>query len=210
MLVDLRGHGRSGGRRIYYGLRETHDLSQLLDQLPPDAPVARPVAALGESYGAALALRWETVEPRLQTVVALAPYASLSNSVLNVCHNYAGWLPDWFVEAGLRRLPVELGVPARELDTTTVLARHPVPALFIAGGEDRIAPPADVAALQRLGAPGSQLIVVPHATHEALTYYFDDLTRPVLAWLEGAQGANLKYQSSNPQAQEPQQVMHDH
>jgi alpha-beta hydrolase superfamily lysophospholipase len=142
------------------------------------------VAALGESYGAALALRWRTVEPRLQSVIALAPYASLSNSVLNLCHDYAAWLPRGIIRAGLRQLPVPLGVPAAELDTTTVLARHPVTALFVAGGEDTIAPVADVAALERLAAPGSRLLVVPHATHEALTYYFADLTAPVLAWLD--------------------------
>jgi pimeloyl-ACP methyl ester carboxylesterase len=185
VLVDLRGHGRSGGSQIYYGLRETNDLSRLLDHLTAEAPPAQPVMVLGESYGAALGLRWATVEPRVQTVVALAPYASLSNSVLNICHDYAGWLPRGIVRSGLRKLPIELGVTAPELDTTTVLARHPVTALFIAGGEDTIAPAADVHSLERRAAPGSQFMVVPHATHEALTYYFDDLTRPVLAWFAG-------------------------
>jgi len=190
VLVDLRGHGRSGGRQIYYGLRETRDLSQLLDQLGSNAPPARPVVALGESYGGALALRWQTVEPRLQSVVALAPYASLSNSVLNIVHDYAGWLPKGLIRSGLRQVPVQLGVPAPELDTTTVLARHPVTALFVAGGEDTIAPVADVTALERLAAPGSRLLIVPHATHEALTYYFDDLTAPVLAWLDATPQTN--------------------
>ena len=183
VLVDLRGHGRSTGKQIYFGLNETNDLSQLLDQLASTGPVAQPVAALGESYGAALALRWATVDPRLQTVVALAPYASLSNAVLNICHDYAGWLPTGLVKSGLRQLPACLGVSAAELDMTTVLTRHPVRALFVAGAEDTIAPSDDVAVLQQLAAPGSKLVVVPDATHEALTYYFDDLTGPVLGWL---------------------------
>jgi len=185
VLVDLRGHGKSTGKQIYFGLHETNDLSQLLDQLAAAGPLARPVAALGESYGAALALRWATVEPRLQTVVALAPYASLSNAVLNICHDYADWLPTGPVKSGLRQLPVCLGVSAAELDMTTVLIRHPVRALFVAGAEDTIAPAAEVAALRQLAAPGSELIVVPDATHEALTYYFDDLTGPILNWLDG-------------------------
>jgi pimeloyl-ACP methyl ester carboxylesterase len=183
VLVDFRGHGRSGGKQIYFGLRETNDLSQLLDQFAQQEPLAQPVAAMGESYGAAIALRWKTVEPRLQTVVAIAPYASLSNAVLNISHDYASWMPDWIVRAGLRQLPICLGVAAGELDMSTVLTRRPVAALFIAGADDTIAPAAEVAALERLAAPGSKLIVVPHATHEALTYYFDELTDPVLAWL---------------------------
>ena len=33
VLVDLRGHSRSTGPQIYFGLQEAHDLSQLLDEL---------------------------------------------------------------------------------------------------------------------------------------------------------------------------------
>ena len=184
VLVDLRGHGKSTGKEIYFGLHETNDLSQLLDQLAATRALARPVAAMGESYGAALALRWATVEPRLQTVVALAPYGSLSNAVLNICHDYAAWLPTGLVKSGLRQLPVSLGVSAAELDLTTVLTRHPVRALFVAGAEDTIAPAVEVAELRQLAAPGSELVVVPDATHEALTYYFEDLTGPILNWLD--------------------------
>jgi hypothetical protein len=32
--------------------------------------------------------------------------------------------------------------------------------------------------------PESKIIIVPDATHEALTYYFSDLVPPVLAWLD--------------------------
>ena len=37
---------------------------------------------------------------------------------------------------------------------------------------------------RQLAAPGSELVVVPDATHEALTYYFEDLTGPILNWLD--------------------------
>jgi cephalosporin-C deacetylase-like acetyl esterase len=42
------------------------------------------VAVIGESYGAALALRWKTMDPRVGNVVAIAPYVVLSNAVLNM------------------------------------------------------------------------------------------------------------------------------
>jgi len=188
VLVDLRGHGKSTGKWIYYGLQETRDLSQLLDRLAQDGQLKEPVAAFGESYGAALALRWKTVEPRVRTVVAITPYAGLSNAVLNLCHQYAAWMPRVFLRAGLKKLPALLNVPADELDTTTELARHPVTALFVAAAEDDITPPADVAQLRALAAPGSKLIVVPGATHEAVTYFFPELVLPVLDWLAEADG----------------------
>ena len=185
VLVDLRGHGKSTGKQIYYGVQEARDLSQLLDQLAQTGQLKDPVAAFGESYGAALALRWKTVEPRVRTVVAITPYAGLSNAVLNLCREYAGWMPKTLIKAGLKKLPSVLETPAGKLDTTTELARCPVPGLFVAGAEDKITPPADVEQLFSLAAQGSELIVVPDATHEAVTYFFADLVPPVLAWLSG-------------------------
>jgi len=184
VLVDLRGHGQSTGPQIYFGTRETGDLSQLLDALARDQKLTGPVSVVGESYGAALALRWKTVEPRVQSVVVLAPYASLSNAVLNIRREYAGWVPKVIIKSGLKQLPSVLDIPADELDTTTVLKRRPVPALFVAGAEDKIVPEREVEELCALAAPGSEIVIVPDATHEALTYYFGDLVPPVLAWLE--------------------------
>jgi pimeloyl-ACP methyl ester carboxylesterase len=183
VLVDLRGHGKSTGEKIYWGLNETRDMSQLLDVLTNQYQVAPPVAVIGESYGAALALRWKTTDSRVSQVVAIAPYGVLSNAVLNICHDYASLLPRAVIRAGLKQLPVVLNVQADDLDTTTVLTRHPVSALFIAGVEDKIIPSDDVLSLFEKALPGSELITVPDATHETVTYHFSEILPPVLAWL---------------------------
>jgi hypothetical protein len=65
------------------------------------------------------------------------------------------------------------------------MARSPVVALLVAGSEDKIAPPTDVQSLFEQAATGSELLIIAHATHEALPYYFNELTPPVLAWLDG-------------------------
>jgi pimeloyl-ACP methyl ester carboxylesterase len=183
VLVDLRGHGKSTGQRIYFGVEETNDMSQLLDVLARDNELVGPVCVVGESYGAVLALRWKTVDPRVQSVVAIAPYASLSNTVMNIRREYAGWVPTVMVKAGLKKLPSVLRIPAGEFDTTTVLERKPVKALFIAGGGDKIAPVEVVESLHSLAPPDSEFIMVPDATHEALTYFFSELAPPVREWL---------------------------
>ncbi|MSU59556.1 MAG: alpha/beta fold hydrolase [Pedosphaera sp.] len=183
VLLDLRGHGKSTGRRIYFGVQEARDLSQLLDQLAREGQLIEPVPVLGDSYGAALALRWKIAEPRVGSVVAIAPYAHLSNAVVNICHDYANWMPRGLLRAGLRELPSVLKVERDELDPAAVLARNPPVALFVAGAKDRIAPVADVRELFETAARGSELLVVPDATHEALPYYFDELVPSVLSWL---------------------------
>lgn len=185
VLVDLRGHGKSTGRRIYFGVQETRDLSQLLDALETQGRLSPPVGAVGESYGAALALRWKAVEPRVQSAVAVAPYAVLSNAVLNIAHEYSRWLPRSFIRAGLKQLPFVLEVQPGELDPLTVIARTPVDALFVAGAEDRVTPVAAVRTLYEHAGNESRFIVVPGATHEAVPYFFEDLVDPVLSWLNG-------------------------
>ena len=187
VLVDLRGHGKSTGKNIYWGLNEARDMSQLLDVLTNQCQLATPVTAIGESYGAALALRWKTTDPRVGRVVAIAPYGVLSNVVLNICHDYAGFLPQMVIRAGLRQLPVVLDVQADDLDTITVLRRHPVSALFVSGAKDKVIPPADVQRLFDEALPGSELIAVPGATHETVTYHFSEILPPVLAWLNASE-----------------------
>jgi len=107
----------------------------------------------------------------------------LSDAVLNICHDYAGFLPKAAIRAGLNRLPAVLGVEGDKLNTTTVLARHPVAALFVAGTEDNITPLAEAQKLFKEALPGSELIVVTGATHETVPYRFSELVPPVLAWL---------------------------
>jgi pimeloyl-ACP methyl ester carboxylesterase len=188
VLVDLRGHGESTGKRIYFTVVETNDMIQLLDTLAREKELAGPVSAMGESYGGVLALRWKTVDPRVGAVVAIAPYASLSNAVMNIRREYIPIVPKFMVKAGMKRLPYLLQIPSSEFDTTTVLQRKPVKALFFAGADDKIAPVPEVEKVRALALPGSELIVVPEATHEALTYYFKEMTPAVVSWLEQGGG----------------------
>lgn len=188
VLVDLRGHGQSSGRQIYYGIQEPRDLSQLLDRLAAAGELKSPVDAMGESYGAVMALRWKAVEPRLQRVVAITPYAGLSNTVLNLRSQYAGWVPKFLIQAGLKKLPALLGTTATNLDTTTIISQHPCAALFVAADDDKIAPLRDVKELVASASADSRLVVVPGSTHETVTYFFPALTAPITSWLNVAPG----------------------
>jgi pimeloyl-ACP methyl ester carboxylesterase len=184
VLIDLRGHGKSTGKRIFFGVQEVNDFSQLLDELDHQHLLITPVMAIGESYGAVIAIRAQTTDARLRAVVAINPYASLSNAIINIRRDYAPWVPAFLVRSGIKKLPKLLGVPAADLDTTTIIARHPFPILFFAGENDKVSPPDEVRKLRSLAAPGSEFILVPGATHESLTYFFKDLAPPIIAWLD--------------------------
>lgn len=183
VLVDLRGHGKSTGRRIYFGARETADLDQLLQALEPPGGLAEPLVAMGYSYGGAVGLEWAAANPRVRAVVAIAPYAELSEGVLNVRREYAAWVPAACVRAGLKRLPALLEASPEQLDPVKALAGRPVRALLIAGGRDAIAPVASVERLRVLHPAGSRMVVADQATHETIPFLFDELVGPVLDWL---------------------------
>lgn len=189
VVVDLRGHGKSGGKQIYFGIQEVRDLSALLDQLSADHEVTFPVSVIGHSYGAVLALRWRMFDPRVDRVVAISPYADLSKAILSISEQYAAWLPKSFIRAGLRKLPELLHIAPGELNPACWIQRSEEPAFFIAGEGDKIATIDQVEELYQSAGAGSKLLVVPKAAHEPLPFYLDDLAKPITDWLSGEKNA---------------------
>ncbi len=184
VLVDLRGHGESGGPRIYFGTHEAEDLRDLLTELDRRHVISGPVGVLGDSYGADIALRWAAQDSRVQATVALAPYAKLADAMEGIRQSYAPWVPRGWVRSAAQKVPRLLGVPAESLDPVSVLPAQKVAALFIAGEKDVVAPVAAVQQLKDLALPESQLLLVPQSAHEELPYEFDMLEKPVKAWFD--------------------------
>jgi pimeloyl-ACP methyl ester carboxylesterase len=189
VLMDLRGHGKSTGARIYFGMQEATDMSRLLDELLQAEKVSPPVLAVGHSYGAVTALRWRTSDPRVQGVVALSPYSLLADAVINISRQYSSWMPEWWLRAGLEKLPDLLETDAVELDTRTIIRRQPGPVLFVASDADTITPVQAMQDLFELAPKGSQLLIVADATHEAMPYFFVDLEPVLVDWLNSGREA---------------------
>lgn len=183
VLVDLRGHGESTGKKVYFGARESRDLAQLADGLERAGRLRPPYAVLGASYGAALALKWAGEYPRIGPVVALTPYAELQPAVLAIRDGYARWIPRGWVRAAAARLPQVVGVEAAGLDPLHWLGERPVRALFVATDHDPIAPPDAVKRLHAIALPGSAYEHLATGIHETAPFQFGDLLPTVRAWL---------------------------
>jgi len=184
VLVDLRGHGRSGGRQIHFGPVESRDMAELLTGLARLGHISGPVGVLGDSYGAAIALRWAADDPHVRTVVAMAPYARLSTAMEGIRKTYARWVPATWVQAAAKELPGLLAERGDALDTTSIAGRIRVPVLFVAGGRDVVAPVGDVRELQRSVVADSKVVVLDEAIHESLPYDFQRLGPVVREWFE--------------------------
>ncbi len=81
VLVDLRGHGRSSGRWLTYGVQEAQDLSQVIDVLERRGLARGQVGVLGMSYGATAAIHLAAVDPRVGAVVSVAPFSTMRQVV---------------------------------------------------------------------------------------------------------------------------------
>jgi alpha-beta hydrolase superfamily lysophospholipase len=74
---DLRAHGSSGGRYTSMGFHEKRDMVALLDTLAGQGCDVSRTGVIGGSLGAATALQWAGIDPRVKAVVAVAPFADL-------------------------------------------------------------------------------------------------------------------------------------
>jgi pimeloyl-ACP methyl ester carboxylesterase len=185
VLADLRGHGQSGGRRVYYGCVETNDLCELRRELEASGRVHGPYVAIGHSLGGAIALRWQTVDPEIAGSVAFGPLAEFAPAAERLRAEYVSWLPSRWVGRAVKKLPGLLELPPNALDTRAALEGHSVRALLVAGSGDVITPPEDSAMIWPLLEQGSEMIVVGPVTHELLPYLFDQHAVPVRNWLAG-------------------------
>lgn len=186
VLVDLPGHGLSGGRRVTFGVKEVGALRALREALAAEKGWGGPTVVVGHSMGAALALRWQAADPGVSGSVALGPYAEFAPAVLRLRDDYARWVPRGWVRNAAKKVPGLLGVGARELDTVSVVRGMRLRAMLVASASDVVTPPEDSAELRwELGA-GSEFLIVGQATHETLPYLFQQHGERVREWLRGA------------------------
>ncbi len=74
VLLDLRAHGRSGGKYITYGALEKLDVKAVMDELIGTALVHKDVYVFGVNLGAATAIQYAALDARCKGVLALTAY----------------------------------------------------------------------------------------------------------------------------------------
>jgi pimeloyl-ACP methyl ester carboxylesterase len=182
VLVDLRGHGQSTGDQATYGKYETKDLSQMLDYLKALGLCDDKVGVLGLSYGATVALHWAAADPRVQAVVAIAPYNNPEDAAQRLAKELK-------IPVSTNALRGALKIAAKRLDLTwsdwsgdAAVKKLKEPVLLIGGGHDRICLPADIETLKKDAPAGSKVIMVPDVNHFVLGYLLHILADPVKTW----------------------------
>ncbi len=169
VLPDLRGHGRSSGDWLSYGVREARDLSLLLSELAKAGRLVEPVGVVGVSYGAATAIQLAGVDPRVRAVVAIAPFSSLDAVVPDYVRHYLPvlWrlIPDAYIAGGIERGGALAHFDPAAANPLSAISRTNAQVLLIHGLSDDHIPPEHSRRLHAAAAEHSELILVPGDDH---------------------------------------------
>ena len=184
-MMDTRAHGESEGPIATYGWLERNDTHAILDELVATEHPAH-IFALGESMGAGIALQSAAADPRIEAVVAEAPFASIREA----SYDYAGlqkypllgktlFAPGAWVM--LARGQALAGFPAANLSPERAAASRRFPVFLICDAEDTTLPCRHAERIYAAATGPKSLWVVPQAYHTAaLGYQPNEFKRRVL------------------------------
>ncbi|HEY0603896.1 MAG TPA: alpha/beta fold hydrolase [Herpetosiphonaceae bacterium] len=171
LLFDYRACGQSECARSSLAYHELHDVQAAIvyaRQRLPDAGIG----LLGYSMGASLAILATAAEPRIQSVVADSPFATMRDVIASTYRNYhlparplldladalSGWCYGYSFDA------------VRPLDVIDRIA--PRPLLLIHGAQDRTIPVDHAHRLYAAAGSGADLRIIDGAQHCG-GYYLD-------------------------------------
>jgi len=159
IAYDSRAHGESGGSACTYGVLERRDLERVLDA---ERPGTIPVALIGGSLGAAVALEAAAEDPRISLVVAIAPFCDLRTIAIERAPFFVGRER---MEECLRLVERDGGFAVDDASPLAAAPRIRCPVLLVHGAEDRTTPPEHSRRIQAALSGERELIVVPGVGH---------------------------------------------
>jgi len=186
VLIDLRGHGSSTGDWLTYGVLDSWDLTQVLDALDPQNLLSEPVGVFGCSYGAATAIQLAGRDPRIQAVVAVAPFATLQVAV----HSYARLLglgfvlPKAMIDQAIRDAGYIANFQPSEANPLKAIRQTHARVLLIHGTADWKIPSTSSQQLHAAAPSHSRLILVEKAGHDSVMAAVQgNSKKEILEWL---------------------------
>ncbi len=191
VIPDLRGHGRSGGEYLTYGVVESRDISQLLDAVAARGTPLGPVGVYGYSYGGAVAMQLAARDARVRAAVIVSTFATLRGVVADyearLLPGVSSLLPDAYVQSAVDDAGEMAAFDPDQASPRAAAARMTGPLLLIHGTTDERIPFHNAVALARAAGPRATLVPVPGASHGSILGAANGSLRPtVLAFLARA------------------------
>lgn len=139
-LVDLRGHGASGGEMFTFGNKEKNDVKKIIDALYTKNKKSD-IAIMGIGAGAVIAIDAAVDDERIKVLVAQSPYNKLNTFIENYCQQKWGIINTIFHTMMKNELNKELGYSIDSVHIAMLAKKLKIPSLFIAAEKDNFIPP---------------------------------------------------------------------
>lgn len=173
ILVDLRGHGRSTGDWLTYGVVESRDLSQLLSALEEKSLIAGPVGVYGASYGGGVAIQLAGCDPRVRAVVTVAAFSSLRDVVPPAAKFTvpgAHLLSDEYVRQTLAAAGNLAQFDPAEADGLAAMGKSNAPVLLFHGDHDAKIPCEQSRKLAEAAGPRARYVELREENHTSIMW----------------------------------------
>jgi uncharacterized protein len=174
VLVDLRGFGESTGSHADFGNTDARDILYLVTHLQGCGLCGPTVGVYGTSMGAATAILYAALDPRVTSVVAVAPFADIRSEVPSFARGFLGSLAALIPDQGLNQAADIVGAVAKwDLDSARpidAIAKTAAPVLLIHGDIDDVIPHAASEQLQAAAPKHSRLITAHNRGHLDLCF----------------------------------------
>ncbi|HZZ18185.1 MAG TPA: alpha/beta fold hydrolase [Opitutaceae bacterium] len=164
VLVDMRGHGRSTGDWISYGVFEVHDLEQVVDDLENKGLVADRLGILGLSYGASVGLELAGHDKRVTSMVAMEPFSNAREGVKDFARAVVPGLVSSWTDSDFSTAEDKASKIAqfewKDADILESAATTKAPILYLYADKDHWMPPANSELLaSRTTSPHSTIVM---------------------------------------------------
>jgi hypothetical protein len=184
LLIDLRGHGQSGGEFFTYGFHEWKDVSGGIDYLKGRGDIqADNLAVLGVSAGGAVAVAAAAHDDRIKALVAIAAFADLNQIIVEQTQ----LLPAWWRQRALKKAENLAQFTIQQASPVQSIRQVKCPILIVHGTQDDYIPYENAKTLLANATAKKQLFPILNATHATmLAKGGDSLRRAIAQFLQTA------------------------
>jgi pimeloyl-ACP methyl ester carboxylesterase len=196
LLIDMRGHGQSGGKYFTYGYHEWKDVAAAIDYLNArEDGSAGHVAVLGASAGAAVAISAAARDTRIEALVSIASFADL----VRIARRQAWWLPRFWQNRALRKAERIGGFGGRQTSPVRYITKVTCPTLIVHGEIDKTIPLDHAKELYEAACCRKELHVIPGANHATMfSRGGEKLTAKIASFIRQSQGAGASRSEGHP------------